>query len=245
MKSRRHAFTLIELLVVIAIIGILAALLLPALAQAQRRAQQTTCLSNLKQVNLALLLWVDENDRNNFPWRVPVSDGGTQTLPPLLRGANAWAEFTMISNQLATPAVLVCPADRQTERKATSWSKDPDGGFLHNNYRANALSYFVGIDAGYVGGTLAINEAQEHVVVGDRNLRVDAVGQGCSSGINNAAAIHTRPTFGQAAWTNSIHRLRGCLGLADGSAHATGQVEMREMFSRGDDNGDVHILMPK
>jgi prepilin-type N-terminal cleavage/methylation domain-containing protein len=99
--NSKNAFTLIELLVVIAIIAILAAILFPVFAQAREKARQTACLSNMKQIALALVQYVGDYDETmpGASMSVPVStlsNGGDARIPfdmqlmPYVKNNNVW-----------------------------------------------------------------------------------------------------------------------------------------------------------
>jgi prepilin-type N-terminal cleavage/methylation domain-containing protein len=97
--ARRSGFTLIELLVVIAIIAILAAILFPVFAKAREKARQTTCSSNLKQLGLAFVQYVQDYDEV-----FPDSSGRQMNQAP-----NNWTD--QIYNYVKSDGIYQCPDD--------------------------------------------------------------------------------------------------------------------------------------
>lgn len=126
------AFTLVELLVVMAIIAVLAALLLPTFGKAKEAGRATACISNLRQVGIALQLYVDDNAN-----RLPVmrdKPTGTNSV-----ATNGLPSVDMVlSNHLGNVRVLRCPSDREQlfEQTGSSYAWNS----LLNGQRADNLN---------------------------------------------------------------------------------------------------------
>ncbi len=99
----RRGFTLIELLVVIAIIAILAAILFPVFARAREKARQTSCLSNMKQLGLAALMYAQDYDQRFHIYRVGSYAGSA---------ADMW--YNHIQAYIKNEQIMKCPSRNQT-----------------------------------------------------------------------------------------------------------------------------------
>ena len=188
LKANRQAdaFTMVEMLVVIAIIGILAALLLPALTGGKQRAKRIVCESQLREIGIAFQSFAHDHN-SKFPMQVSTNDSGSLEFAQygnLMSGQFyfGYRNFQPLADILQNPTILVCPAD--TRLAATSFAT------LQNTN----ISYFVGVNAEY--------DQPMSILAGDGNLAAS------STMVHGTAG-------GRLTWNRALHGYKGNVLFAD------------------------------
>ncbi|MGB2807960.1 MAG: prepilin-type N-terminal cleavage/methylation domain-containing protein [Sedimentisphaerales bacterium] len=130
-QNRRHlGFTLVELLVVIAIIALLLSILLPSLAKARSMAYRLKCSHNLKQINLAVNMYLNGNEDTYLCAQDPLPAGYWLWMG---RGWRSYLEPYLSTNvNKENPSVLFCPEDPADENKFESTSYAYSMAFYHS-----------------------------------------------------------------------------------------------------------------
>ena len=235
-------FTRNELIVVLACVAILIGMLLPAMQTRKRGGNhRIRCVSHLKQIGLAFRIFANDND-DKYPFSVEglrlygpdpkaVGLGGNPLIYHNTK-TEAWHHLQVLSNELASAKVLICPNDRSRRGREAIDLLQGEDGLTSPKRRNQALSYFVGLNA---------DETMPQMILGgDRNIAgpspmgpaVDESQPAISGGVyqfgpNNSVGSRRR-------WSkhknNQLHDISGNIVLADGSVQQVSGQKLEDQL---------------
>jgi competence protein ComGC len=208
------AFTLIEILCILAILFIMAVIFLPTLGRHNHHHSGISCMNNLHQIQKSFRMWAMDN-QDKYPMQVSVTNGGTMEL---VNSGTAYVHFLVMSNEISTPKVLMCPEEDSSRKLATTFDQTPPAASpsqvpLTND---NSISYFVGVDAD------TNNPAM--LLCGDGNIALG--GRAATHGLHSLAATS------KVTWRGSRHDKGGSVGLVDGSVQRVMNPDWPQLLLR-------------
>ncbi len=227
-------FTLIELLVVIAIIAILAGLLLPALSKAKAKAQGAKCSSNLRQMGLAMIIYI--GDHGVYPVGIDGGDGSAWIWPSLLRQTmyNASSSTEVFHCPAAPPASQWIPKFGSGQPARLGYLKDEvrlkPGGSFFMSYGYNVWGAFAGNNPNtglgvYLGDPVwgetkeaSVVKPSEMIALGDSNWDLKQKGDRDWSGFIGM--------YEERQWPLELHNKRAEILYCDGHVEAKRRLDM-------------------
>jgi prepilin-type processing-associated H-X9-DG protein len=227
---RFQALTMVELMMVVAVLAVLAVLTLQWIIRPRARGERIHCANILQAVGLTFRMFATDNE-DRFPPMLGTDEGGVKELVhtgPDGAGdpAQTFRVFAAMSNELATPKVVVCSADKSRVAITNFYGMAYATPLAQGGQNAS-VSYFVNLDA---------DEMQpQAILAGDRNL----------STLTNARRAtdydaffsvqqHIRPAdvkpggaYANLEFHDTIHRRQGNVALADGSVQSVTGAKLR------------------
>ena|SRR5437870_9560902 len=212
---RKRAFTLTELLLVFACLFVLASVFLAAIPRDHCACQRLSCINKLKQVGLAFRTFaLDNND--HYPAHVAAAAGGSKELATSF---GPYVHFRVMSNELSTPKILICPDDPDPRRiAATTFTPGP---FVAS---AQQIPFNSDLHVSYFASIDAEEEFPSTWLAGDRQIAID--GRSPNPGLVNVL------TNSSVRWVKPPHQKKGNIAMADGSVLQPSNAELQKLVAK-------------